>query len=61
MAKVNIYTELNNCFGYASTLLSKGYTWVSETSDSVSLSYEAYSVTVSYDESGGFVSVTFIG
>ena len=61
VAIVKIYTELNNCFGYASTLLSKGYTWVSETSDSVSLSYEAYSVTVSYDESGGFVSVTFIG
>ena len=58
---VEIYTEQNNSFGYASTMLSNGYTWVSETDDSVSLSFEAYSVTVTYDETKGCVVVVFVG
>ncbi len=58
---VEIYTELNNSFGYASTMLSNGYTWVAETDDSVSLSFDAYSVTVSYNETKGCVVVVFVG
>ena len=58
---VEIYTELNNSFGYASTMLSNGYTWVAETDDSVSLSFDAYSVTVTYDETKGCVVVVFVG